>query len=93
LFRIVRSAQAPAHVTGRNTNNRIVAGVIGNGPPKKLHSNEAFFQRIEAASDRLVDDELKELNAPGACLKYIPFEYFLQMLMQGRSIGFGLCDL
>jgi hypothetical protein len=85
--------QAPAHVTGRNTNNRIVARIIGGGPPKKLHSNYAFFQRIEAAGDRLVDDELKELNAPMASFKYVPFDHFLQMVMQGRSTSFGFRDL
>jgi hypothetical protein len=45
------------------------------------------------ASDCLTNDELKELNAPVASLKYIPFNHFFQMLTQGRDIGFGFCDL
>jgi hypothetical protein len=81
--------QAPPHVTRRDPDNRIFARVIGRGSPEEFHSYHAFLQGVEMASDRLPNDELKELNAPVTSLKYFSFNHFLQMKLQGRNIRFS----
>ena len=73
--------QSFSHVAGSDANDGIISRVIRSRPTKQFHADDAFFQRIEVACDRLIDDVLEKLTAAVAPLEYIAFNHFLQVVL------------